>query len=296
MPVTKINPLTRMLLPVLRVVLPRHKPSALVIGGKKGGTTSLYHYLEQHPQIVSTKGKELHFFNSDIFYPRGEKFYHAHFRLKFPFSRKISLDVSPGYLAEAEVAAPRIHAYNPGLKLIAVLRNPITCAYSDWQMSKRAWDKSKDSWREFRSTIYSGEWLEKSVPRSPKFGKDFVQDYHEELQLMKAGKRVQYRFLSSSCYYQNFKPYISLFPREQIKIFRSEDLFNNPQKVLRKIEDFLELKSFDWSKVNFKPHNVGGYKDSMSKEALELLRDFFEPEVKGLEKLTGQKFKWMEEF
>ena len=73
-------------------------PSALIIGTQKGGTTFLFDYLVQHPDVLPPLNKEIHYF--DLNYARGVTWYRA----RFPYSyqlrgRAMTLDASPYYLA-----------------------------------------------------------------------------------------------------------------------------------------------------------------------------------------------------
>ena len=287
------SPLIRVaVLPVLRRLLGRHRPTALVIGGGKGGTTSLYHYLEQHPQVLSTKGKELDFFNGNLNYEKGLVHYHNQFRLKLPFSKKVSFDISPGYLTAAKLAAPRIYKYNPNIKLIALFRNPIACAYSKWNMQKRYWAESKTFWLDYRKDIWSADQLSKAIPRGPDFGRDFVQDILEDLKWMKEGKYPQFPFIAPTCYFTHLQEYYKLFPCDHIRVFKSEAFFQDPARVLNEIESYVGISPHDWSQTDFDPVNVGNYEDEISPEARKLLMEIFEPEVRSLEALTKINFAW----
>jgi hypothetical protein len=113
----------------------RLKPTFLVIGAQKSGTTSLHAYLADHPAILCATPKEVHYF--DQAYHRGDRWYLAHLPLA---GRGIAAraragvapavgEVTPAYLF-TPLVPQRAHAFDPRLKLIAVLRDPVTRAYS----------------------------------------------------------------------------------------------------------------------------------------------------------------------
>src|SRR4051812_15175249 len=109
-----------------------------VIGGtQKGGTSALDYFLRQHPEIcMPTDLKEVHFFDREEMFQNGKpayEKYHAHFR-PGPQQRMIG-EASPIYMYWNN-AAYRIWSYNPQMKWILILRNPVDRAYSAWNMER----------------------------------------------------------------------------------------------------------------------------------------------------------------
>src|SRR5687768_13237463 len=98
----------------------RRLPDFLIIGAQRGGTTSLYRYLTEHPEIDPAVRKEIHFFSRH--HEQGLDWYRAH----FPRRDESSLvgEASPNYLVHPDVPA-RVAAALPRVKLIALLRNPV---------------------------------------------------------------------------------------------------------------------------------------------------------------------------
>ena len=97
----------------------------LGIGVAKAGTSALHDYLIQHPQIGMGDTKEIHFFNRSQHYLLPNWFYfryHRHFNFKS--GKKVYGEITPIYLYWRSAAA-RIWEYNPEIKLIAILRNPL---------------------------------------------------------------------------------------------------------------------------------------------------------------------------
>ena len=106
-------------------------PNFLIIGAMKSGTTALYYYLEQHPQVYMSPVKEPNFFcseeNSDGDFATRLGAYQDLFR--DVSGEKAIGEASHCYLYEPEAAA-RIQEYITDAKLIAVLRDPVDRAYS----------------------------------------------------------------------------------------------------------------------------------------------------------------------
>lgn len=124
-------------------------PNFLVVGAPKSGTTSLYHYLSQHPDIFLSKvRKEGRFFSGvgdgSVYWP---DFYHfdtapkvADYQALFAHcggEARVG-DVSPDYYAYAAIAAPRVMTYcGPETRIVAILRNPVDRAYSHYLQNVR---------------------------------------------------------------------------------------------------------------------------------------------------------------
>ena len=116
----------------------RTLPDFLIIGAQKGGTTSLYLYLNEHPNIGGAVIKEVSFFDKN--YHQGLAWYRAQFPtpLRKLYTRDVRKqnyivgEASPGYLIYPH-APERIAKILPRVKLIALLRNPVERAYSQYR-------------------------------------------------------------------------------------------------------------------------------------------------------------------
>lgn len=100
-------------------------PNLLVIGAQKGGTTSLWQYLQGHPEIYMSQPKEIHFFNRDDNWARGADWYEGHFVNATGFA--VRGEATPGY-TRAGVwphSAQRAASLVPEARLIYILRDPL---------------------------------------------------------------------------------------------------------------------------------------------------------------------------
>jgi len=106
-------------------------PNFLIAGTEKAGTTSVFVYLSQHPQVCASSRKETDFFRNEFSgdRQRDEAAYAGYFR-KCTADQHILMEASPAYLGEADIVAPRIHALLPDAKLLFILREPIARLYS----------------------------------------------------------------------------------------------------------------------------------------------------------------------
>lgn len=114
----------------------RAVPNVLIAGGQRCGTTSMYRALIQHPAVLRAVGRKgVHYFDTD--YGRGPAWYRAHFPLQASVERvhrrtgmtPVVLESSP-YYGFHPLAAGRIDADLPGVKLIVLIRDPVERAYS----------------------------------------------------------------------------------------------------------------------------------------------------------------------
>lgn len=109
-----------------------------VLGAQKSGTTSLYKYMGQHPQIEPSVKKETRCFQVD--YKPSDPFcerYFANPRFRHQADDYITGDFSPGYLWKGESTIPRIQRTYPDARFIITLRHPIERAVSQFRMHKR---------------------------------------------------------------------------------------------------------------------------------------------------------------
>jgi len=120
-------------------------PNFFIVGAPKSGTTSLYHYLKQHPEVCIPE-KEPRFFIKDSIFAVSEKDpikpyllrssvlnENDYFDLYKDKSEKILCDSSTQYLYHYEEVIPKIKALTNEPKILILLRNPIDRAFSNYQ-------------------------------------------------------------------------------------------------------------------------------------------------------------------
>lgn len=167
------------------------------IGAQKCGTSWAYACLYEHPQVCAPI-KEIHFFSRPRF-SEGKAWYEAHF--KKCDEGKLKGEFSTSYLYSEE-APGRIHACYPDAKLIAILRNPIDRAYS-----------------QYRNSIKSGE-----IPKSMTF-----EEY----------RASEKSVCEQGFYTEQLARYSALFPKEQLLVLIYEDIKKDPILFMKRIYQFL---------------------------------------------------------
>ncbi|MEM9884253.1 MAG: sulfotransferase [Bacteroidota bacterium] len=248
----------------------RKLPEFIIIGTQKGGTTSLFACLKQHPQIAMSRRKELHFFNTN--FDKGLSWY----RRFFPFKNSPLLagEVTPCYLFHPEAAA-RMKVTIPDAKLIVMLRNPIDRAYSSYIMSVDFdWDDAPN----FEAAIEQEKKLKEKesaiIAKNPSYFS--IEKDH-------------LFYLERSKYYEQLQVWLKHFKREQFLFLKSEDFFSHPQKELTKVFDFLGVDAIYPS--DLKARNARQY-DALSDGLREKLSLYFEEHNTNLANLLGENFEW----
>ena len=240
--------------------------SFLVAGAQKGGTSALDDYLRDHPELcLATKKeisslwqKEVHFFDTDGYFavePVDYAPYHARFEPRPP--QRLLGEATPSYMYWP-TAAERIARYNPAMKLIMVLRNPITRAFSHWNMARRA-------------------------RAEPLPFLEAIRAEPERRRNLKPSMMRRYSYVARGFYAQQLKRLWRYFPVEQTLISKSEQLLAEPNEVLGRIAAFLDIAPFP----SVAPRILGArkYEATISDEEKRYLVGVYEDEIRELERL-----------
>ncbi|MCC5897964.1 MAG: sulfotransferase [Phormidium sp. BM_Day4_Bin.17] len=232
-----------------------------VIGAQKTGTSSLYYYLEEHPDIALSIKKELHFWS--LHYQKGKDWYLSHF-LPIPEGKSwVTGEASPTYLNSPK-AAERMYRAFPEMKLIVLLRNPVDRAISHYHH----WVRFK---KEFRPLEVA---LNEQLNNLP--------DWDDEL-------AIRNHYIARSCYSQFLPRWLNYFPRKNFLVLASEAFQAERSQVLQDIHSFLEIPRRPLENPEY--YNVGDYQFS-NPSLQQDLEDFYQPYNQQLEKLLEQSFPW----
>lgn len=212
-------------------------PNTLIVGAAKAGTTSLFDWLSQHPDVSPSRIKEVKYFDHN--YSRGPSWYRAQFA---PRRRhRAILEASPSYLWNRPVPE-RVRALLGSPKLIVLLRDPVDRAYSHYAM------KVKQGFE----TLPFAAALEAEAGRLAAL--EVRAAAGEEAFL---GPHERFAYVAESLYAEQVARWLAVFPRENFLFIRSEDLFRDPRRELARTLEFLDLPPFDFPDVA--PRNVGTY-------------------------------------
>lgn len=118
-------------------------PDFYIVGAPKAGTTSLFEYLRQHPEIHFSRFKETHFFGSDLTWRKRVVPRQVVLDAYVDAPQETLLgDASVFYLVSTQ-AATEIHEANPEARIIAMIRNPLTMIPSLYQQGIRTGDETQ---------------------------------------------------------------------------------------------------------------------------------------------------------
>jgi hypothetical protein len=203
-------------------------PNFFIIGAQKAGTTSLYHYLKQHPQVYMSPVKEPFFFNHEIG-PGGEVITESfggpdrsshpkcanlkEYRALFEGVRdEEAIGEASVLYIYAPGTAERIERHAPGAKAIALLRDPADRAYSAFKYALRLG----------------------AEPLS-----DFAQALQEEEGRIRDNWHYALHYRRRGLYYVQLKRYYEVFGRERMEVWLYEDLKEDPVGVAQSVFRFV---------------------------------------------------------
>lgn len=204
------------------------KVNLLIIGTQKAGTTSLYEYIKQHNDIYFSDIKEVTYFVQDELYSKGEEYYHSFFQSHNNEQVSASAYV---HMLPCQKCPERVKVYNPDMKFIVMLRDPVERAYSAYKYAiKNGWEDEKNS---FEDTIE----LEKERIKKEQY--DLTYFYN-------------------GLYTKHIVHWQKYFPEKNFLIIQDTELKNNSKEVLKKVFSFLEIEDLSESIDTSKEFNKAG--------------------------------------
>jgi hypothetical protein len=217
-------------------------PNLLILGAAKSGTTSLYYYLDQHPDVFMSPVKELRFFAYEGGVPplNGPGDQHANRYVVTEWEEYLSIfrgatdesirgEASPIYLYDPN-APERIHRRLPEVLLIAILRNPVDRAYSHYH-------------------------------HLVKSGRESIRDFEDALEAepgrISDGWEWSWHYTRVSFYYEQLTRYLKYFDREQIAVYLFEDLMADNVQFAQRVYQWLGIDDSFVPDVSLKLRKTG---------------------------------------
>lgn len=249
----------------------RKEPDFLIIGAMKCGTTFLYHYLNEHPEIEMSRIQEVNYFSRH--YYRSKWFYRSFFPYK---SRQMKSGESGIHYIFDPRCPARIKKDLPNAKIILLLRNPIDRAHSHYNQIH-----SIDPADNFEHAIELEETR--------------VAHLQEKIANRKFYTSVEYEtysYANRGLYYQQLSKWLEHYKLEELLIIKSEDMYANPNKTLEKVYQHIGV-SIEFPQ-NLKPQNSREY-EPMTDAMRNKLKEFFAKDSEKLKQLLGDNFSWNDE-
>jgi hypothetical protein len=194
------------------------KPNFIIIGAARSGTTSLYKYLESHPDVFMSEVKEINFFSNEKYWRKGTSWYYTHFQKA---KEKCIGEASTSYTNYPNLlnTPSRVYDLLPDAKLIYVLRDPINRFISHYLHRV---DRGVE---------------ERNI-------EDIIKNHKNDF-LLTQGK-----------YYLQIKQYLKYFHKDSILLLTIEDLKNSPNETVKNIYKFLNVDDSFSKKQKLFRHNV----------------------------------------
>ncbi len=197
----------------------KHLPNFMIVGAPKAGTTSLYHYLSEHPDVFMSEPKEVNFFSREEIEAQG--LYYSDFKAKTwdDYQRLFDGVTTEKAVGEGSVSylfypdtPQKIKAAIPDVKIIILLRNPVERAFSHYLMDYRM---------------------------------GLVDLPFEDVVLHQAGGKksalLYQQYVELGLYYEQVKRYVDTFGSAQVKIYFQDDLRHKGEKVVEDLYAFLGI-------------------------------------------------------
>lgn len=260
----------------------RGLPDFLVIGAQRSGTSSLYKYLGEHPNVVASLRKEIEYFSTD--FAKGEDWYRAHFPLtsRLWAMRKLSgvspvcFEATPDYLLDPR-AAPRAKAMLPDAKIVVLLRDPVERAHSHYHHNLR----------------YRLEDL--SFDEALAAEDDRLEHEYDKIDADPSYKALplrRYSYVTRGLYADQLQPWLDAYGTS-VAVIPSAGLFGDTSGRLADLCEFLDVPPNPQSEYrNYSYTSQPTVKTEMSASTRQWLRDRFTEPNRELFTLLGQDYGW----
>lgn len=276
-------------------LLPGHLPQFLIVGAQRSATTAFHFYLNQHPSLIGSRPKEVCYFDRDGNYEKGAEWY-SH---NFPNTRSlrgghIYFEATPEYLYRS-YAAERIHRFNPEMKIVILLREPVQRAFSAWSIYLTFKNRGFLPPYFYESYVKGGDTNILREFYEPAEFPSFREVVAEDIRKFNTNSTLEEpSIVRRGIYYPQVKRFLDLFGKERVLILGFMDV-TGPGKVapLNDVLKLMGMPSSDWKFLNDEPRNMKANKtDVIPPDMHELLTDFYRPHNEQLFGLIGGKPNW----
>jgi hypothetical protein len=231
----------------------------IVAGAQKSGTTALHYFLAKHPNITMGDQQEIHFFDEDATFAAAVDYdqLHKHYPLVTPST--IAGDCTPSYIYY-QPAAERIWKYNPKIKLLVLLRNPVERAFAHWNMQR-----------------FKG--------REPLDFFDAVREEKTRIAGAPPTEARRFAYVDRGFYAQQLERLFRFFLRDQVRVVKFDEFNDKQRETLASVFSFLGLEPL--RSVRRKDRNVVPYERTMNWEERIFLYNLFADDIAKLERMLA---------
>lgn len=250
----------------------RMRPDYLVVGTKRGGSTSFADWLEQHPEVAPCLARKgTHYFDTN--FRRGRAWYASRFE-KTSAGFRVTGEASPYYMFHP-LAPERIKAELPDVKLIAVLREPV--------------DRLLSHYRYEVERGHETESLERALDLEESRLAGEVERLRQDVSYEGYPYR-HYSYLHRGHYADQIAHLHTLFAPERVLVLQSEQMFADPNGTLALAWRFLGLEPVHLD--HLVPLNATATRPDVADATLQRVRDYYAPRNEALYALPGIDWRW----
>lgn len=246
-------------------------PDFLIIGGQRCGTTSLFEYLCRHPSVCRPVEKELQFFSYR--FDRGVAWYRCHFPTARAAQGRMVFEATPYYLVHDRAPA-RAASVVPRAKLIALLRNP----------TERAWSHYQHNVLRGTEVLSFEEALHAESDRLDGGGNGSTK--------ASASSHKRHSYVTRGRYAEQLERWLAVYPRDQLLVILSEDLYRDPDATYARTLDFLGLPGHSLVEYQAHTRRAAWNGAPLDPATRNLLDGTFAPHNARLASLLGTELPW----
>ena len=251
-------------------------PDVIIPGVQKCGTSSLFAWMAQHPEVHGSIPKEVHYFDGGRAWarddwPLGDAWYRAHFPTRGRVGNGIAIEATPRYMLHP-TAPERMASTLPDVRLIVLLRNPVERAISHY-------------------------FHQKKRGREPLALLDALRAENERIGLRDDGTYpidqdgwIHASYVLRGMYADQIERLYAAIDPERILVLESDRMFAEPGPTLRRVFEFSGVRP-DVLPPDLSPRMVGRRSD-VDPEARDYLRRVFEEPNRRLYELLGEDYGW----
>lgn len=227
------------------------------IGTKKSGSSAMWNFILQHPNVYSDHAdygfsKEPNYFNTDCKDTLPTKFDTLYDYWNSAPSDQLLGEFTITYI-ESKAVLEKIKNHNPNVKIIAILRNPADRFYSEFNMHNNV----------------KMEWRNESVE-----------------QLLQGENWTEHSHIQKSLYADKIKSVFDVFDKDRVHFVKYEEFLDDPQKTMDEVFSFLGVNPSLYTHIDRKIHTIP-YIESLRESSRKTLIDFFMSDIVQVEQLLG---------
>jgi hypothetical protein len=211
----------------------------VIAGTEKAGTTSVFVYLSEHPDVCASSRKETDFFRGEFTGDSiQDQLNYSRYFSEVDKECSVIMEASPGYLGEAELVAPRMHAMIPDAKILFILRDPIDRLHSSYNFHIGKLNIPEDI--SFPDYVQRCLAYESGAASATELG---IDEWY--LKVMRFGRYAEFLTL-----------YRDIYPDTSIKVLFFEFLKEDTVGFMAELSKFLEIRPDFWKDYEFLKSNV----------------------------------------